>query len=40
MPVHVVTANDYLAARDAARLAPFYAALGLRATALAAGAAR
>jgi preprotein translocase subunit SecA len=29
-PVHVVTANDYLAARDAAALAPFYAALGLR----------
>jgi len=30
VPVHVVTANDYLAARDAADLAPFYAALGLR----------
>jgi len=29
MPVHVVTANDYLAARDAQQLAPFYAALGL-----------
>ena len=28
-PVHVVTANDYLAARDAATLAPFYAVLGL-----------
>ena len=28
-PVHVLTANDYLAARDAARLAPLYAALGL-----------
>lgn len=28
-PVHVITANDYLAARDAAALAPFYAALGL-----------
>ena len=27
--VHVVTANDYLAARDAEELAPFYAALGL-----------
>ena len=38
VPVHVVTANDYLAARDAARLAPFYAALGLRATALVADA--
>ena len=34
MPVHVVTANDYLAARDAAALAPLYAALGLCATAL------
>ena len=30
MPVHVVTANDYLAARDAERLAPLYGALGLR----------
>jgi preprotein translocase subunit SecA len=29
-PVHVVTANDYLAERDAAALAPFYARLGLR----------
>ena len=28
-PVHVVTANDYLAARDAAALAPFFAALGV-----------
>ena len=28
-PVHVLTANDYLAERDAARLAPFYAALGI-----------
>ena len=28
-PVHVLTANDYLAARDAARLAPLYAMLGL-----------
>ena len=27
--VHVVTVNDYLAARDAARLRPVYAALGL-----------
>ena len=34
MPVHVVTANEYLAARDAERLAPLYAALGLRAVAL------
>jgi preprotein translocase subunit SecA len=29
MPVHVVTANDYLVARDAQRLQPLYAALGL-----------
>ncbi|TWO70633.1 hypothetical protein FN976_13825 [Caenimonas sedimenti] len=29
-PVHVVTANDYLAQRDAEALAPFYARLGLR----------
>ncbi len=29
MPVHVVTANDYLVARDAQRLAGYYAALGL-----------
>ncbi|MBE7369258.1 DEAD/DEAH box helicase [Ramlibacter pallidus] len=29
-PVHVVTANDYLAQRDAARLRPFYERLGLR----------
>ncbi|MBI5335598.1 MAG: hypothetical protein HZB72_13620 [Burkholderiales bacterium] len=33
-PVHVVTANAYLAARDAAWLTPFYAALGLRVAAL------
>jgi preprotein translocase subunit SecA len=30
VPVHVVTANDYLAARDAARLQPYYQALGLQ----------
>ena len=30
MPVHVVTANEYLAARDAERLAPLFSALGLR----------
>lgn len=30
IPVHVLTANDYLAARDAAELAPLYLALGLR----------
>jgi preprotein translocase subunit SecA len=29
MPVHVVTANDYLVARDAQHLAPLYSALGL-----------
>jgi preprotein translocase subunit SecA len=29
MPVHVITANDYLVARDAQRLQPLYAALGL-----------
>jgi preprotein translocase subunit SecA len=29
-PVHVVTANDYLAERDAAELAPFYRFFGLR----------
>jgi preprotein translocase subunit SecA len=30
-PVHVITANDYLAARDAAEMAPFFSALGLAA---------
>lgn len=30
VPVHVLTANDYLAERDAAALAPLYAALDLR----------
>jgi preprotein translocase subunit SecA len=29
IPVHVVTVNDYLAARDAAAMGPIYAALGL-----------
>lgn len=29
VPVHVLTANDYLAERDARRLAPLYQALGL-----------
>jgi preprotein translocase subunit SecA len=29
LPVHVITANDYLVARDAQRLQPLYAALGL-----------
>ena len=30
-PVHVITANDYLVARDARQLKPFYAAMGLSA---------
>ncbi|MEF7614080.1 prepilin peptidase [Aquincola sp. MAHUQ-54] len=30
IPVHVITANDYLVARDAERLRPVYEALGLR----------
>ncbi|MBK6744275.1 MAG: translocase [Hydrogenophilales bacterium] len=30
MPVHVVTANDYLAERDAEALGPWYTALGLK----------
>lgn len=30
IPVHVITANDYLAARDAQNMAPLYRALGLR----------
>ncbi|MDH3210399.1 MAG: DEAD/DEAH box helicase [Burkholderiaceae bacterium] len=34
VPVHVVTANAYLAARDADQLAPVYAALGLRVAAI------
>ncbi len=38
VPVHVVTANDYLAARDAARLAPLFGALGLRVASLAGAA--
>jgi preprotein translocase subunit SecA len=29
-PVHVITANDYLAQRDAGQLRPFFARLGLR----------
>ena len=29
LPVHVITVNDYLAERDAATMAPLYAALGL-----------
>jgi preprotein translocase subunit SecA len=35
--VHVVTVNDYLAARDQAQLAPFYAALGLTSGLIVAG---
>jgi len=34
VPVHVVTANPYLAQRDAQALAPLYAALGLRVAAV------
>jgi preprotein translocase subunit SecA len=34
IPVHVVTANDYLVARDAGYLQPLYRALGLRAAAV------
>ena len=34
MPVHLVTANDYLAERDAQQLAPLYHALGLSVAAL------
>lgn len=30
IPVHVVTANDYLAARDADKMRPLYEALGIR----------
>lgn len=30
LPVHVLTANDYLVARDAQALGPFYAVLGLK----------
>ena len=36
IPVHVITANDYLAGRDAEQLAPLYAALGLASAHLAA----
>jgi len=35
IPVHVVTANDYLARRDAQQLAPLFGALGLHAATLA-----
>ncbi|HYC44256.1 MAG TPA: hypothetical protein VED01_02120 [Burkholderiales bacterium] len=34
IPVHVVTANDYLVARDAQTLRPLYAALGLTVSAI------
>ena len=34
IPVHIITANDYLAARDAEIMAPVYAALGLRVAAI------
>jgi preprotein translocase subunit SecA len=35
VPVHVMTSNEYLAHRDAANLAPFYQALGIRCQAIA-----
>lgn len=38
--VHVLTANDYLVARDEEQLAPFYAALGLRSATVLPGHAR
>ena len=38
MPVHVMTANDYLVTRDAATLAPLYALLGLSVAAITAAA--
>ena len=34
VPVHMMTANDYLAARDARQLEPFFSALGLRSSAV------
>lgn len=37
VPVHVMTANDYLAVRDAGRLAPMFLLLGLRVASVAAG---
>ncbi|MEQ8234200.1 MAG: hypothetical protein RKL32_21030, partial [Gammaproteobacteria bacterium] len=37
LPVHVITVNDYLAARDAAHFAPLYAFFGLRSAAVANG---
>lgn len=37
-PVHVATANPYLAARDAGRMSPLFTALGLRVAAIAADA--
>jgi putative peptide zinc metalloprotease protein len=37
---HIVTANDYLAARDAATMAPLFESLGLRAAAVVGGMAR
>ncbi len=35
VPVHVITANDYLAGRDATTMAPFFGALGLAVATLA-----
>jgi preprotein translocase subunit SecA len=36
IPVHVLTANEYLAVRDARNLAPIYESLGIRCTSIAA----
>jgi len=40
VPVHVITVNDYLAARDAAAMAPLYAFFGLRCGAVVHGMSR
>ncbi len=40
VPVHLLTANDYLVQRDSDNLAPFYAALGLRVGSVAASTPR
>ena len=40
LPVHVITVNDYLAARDAETMGPLYAFLGLRCSAVVHGMSR